>query len=304
MHLRGTLIDDTFSEAFAMWAARLVVTAADLLWLDAAVQSACGYGTSIISCDTEVGLERYLDHRDTPDGRKGAAILFFARHRDELISAVQNRTGQCLMTCPTTTVFNGYPSSQQDAFFALGEWISPFGDGFEQKVMRDGRQGYVIPVTEGVFFCEASAAMTKAIGGGTLLIAGSDAPQTLTAARRAAQAIAPLPDVITPFPGGVCRCASKVGSRAGDMTASTNDPWCPSLRDKVPPKLPAEVTCVYEVVIDGLTPDALRLAMRAGIDAAAGPDAMLISSSNFGGRLGKTHLHLREIAAGLPGLTP
>ena len=296
-HLRGTAIDAAHSDAFAMHAARLIVTADDAHWLDAAAQAACGYGSSIIGCDAEVGVELHLEPEDTPDRRSGLALLFFARSEEKLVAAVRNRTGQCLMTCPTTMVFDGLP--ERDARFGLGSWVRYFGDGFEEEARRGGRAGYVIPVTAGEFFCEAQVGVvTDAVAGGTLLLGGDDHARLLDAAREAVEAIGQWPGVITPFPGGVCRCGSKVGGRTHPIIATTNDAYCPTLRDRVETKLPADVRCVYEIVIDGLTRDAVVDAMRAGIEAAAGPGVNWISSASIGGELGTVRITLRELVNG------
>ena len=42
-----------------------------------------------------------------------------------------------------------------------------------------------------------------------------------------------MPGVITPFPGGVARSGSKVGSRYKGLKASTADAYCPTLRGRV-----------------------------------------------------------------------
>ena len=291
--LRGTAIDDAQAEAFAMHAARLIVTADDEYWLEAAARSACGYATSIIGCDAEAGIERHLEPGQTPDRRPGVALLFFARTVEKLVEAVRNRTGQCLMTCPTTMVFDGLEQCAER--FALGQWVRYFGDGFEQEARRGGRDGYVVPVTAGEFFCEGFAGRIEGVGGGTLLLGGNDHAPLLLAARRAVEAIAERQDVITPFPGGVCRCGSKVGGRTYKIVATTNDAYCPTLRDQARTNLPAYVRCVYEVVIDGLTVEAVSTAMLAVIEAAAGPGVQWISSASIGGALGKIRLPLREL---------
>lgn len=297
MHLRGTAIDDTASEAFTMHAARLIVTADDAHWLDAAVHSACGYGTSIIGCDCEAGRERALPADQTPDGRPGAALLFFARSAQRLIDAVRNRTGQCLMTAPTTAVYDGLPDAGER--FTVGRWVRFFGDGFEQAARRNERHGYIVPVMSGEFFCESDTGrVAEAVGGGTILVGGDEHARVLDAARQAVEAIALLPEVITPFPAGVCRSGSKAGARTRKLIASTNDPYCPTLRGEVVSKLPGNVSCVYEIVIDGLTRAAVVTALRAAVEAAAGPGVHWISSAAIGGTLGEIRIPLRELIDG------
>ena len=110
MQLDGTFIDDTFAEAFGMRYVRLIITAADEYWLDAALRELTGYSSSVIACDAETGVERRLAANETPDGRPGASVLVFGFSTDALNKSVPNRVGQCVMTCPTTAVYDGLPT--------------------------------------------------------------------------------------------------------------------------------------------------------------------------------------------------
>ncbi len=307
MELRGTILEDTFAEAFRMWAARLIVTASDENWLECAAREVTGYGTSVIGCDAEAGIERRLPEEESPDGRPAAALLFFAFSAKALAKAMPNRVGQCLMTCPTTAVYDGLPGarpSEDAARLELGGKLRFFGDGHQKsKVLHDDNTGrarryWRIPVMDGEFLVEESIGAVKAIGGGNLLICGRSQREALEAAWRAVEAISPLPEVITPFPGGIVRSGSKVGSRYKALFASTNDEYCPTLRDKAATKLRNGARCVYEIVINGLSDRAIAAAMRAGIEAAAGAGIVAISAGNYGGNLGKFHFRLREVMAG------
>lgn len=298
MQIDGTIIEDTYAEAFDMWACRLIVTAVDASWAGIAGTEATGYGTSIIGCDCEAGIERGLQPAETPDGRPGVSLLFFARKPDDLIWAVTNRTGQCLLTCPTTAVFNGTPAVNPDAetmTIPVGKMVSYFGDGHQRRQKLHSRDCWEVPVMDGWFVVEDAATGVRAVGGGNLMICGADPAAALRAAQRAVEAIRTVAGVIAPFPGGVVRCGSKVGSRYSNVPASTNDAYCPVLRDHVPTKLRENVACVYEIVIDGLDRDSVAKAMRAGVRAACGKGVVAITAGNYGGKLGKTHLPLREI---------
>ena len=109
--------------------------------------------------------------------------------------------------------------------------------------------------------------------------------------------MAKLPNIITPFPGGVCRSGSKVGSRYTNLIASTDEAYCPTLRDEVESQLVDGATCAYEIVINGVDLAAVRGAMRAAIEAAAGPGVLAIGARSFGGKLGKHRIALRELFA-------
>ena len=141
--------------------------------------------------------------------------------------------------------------------------------------------------------------MVRAVGGGNFLILTTDAAAALAAAEAAIEAMRKVPNVIMPFPGGVVRSGSKVGSRYKTLPASTNDAFCPTLRGVVKTELPPEAGCCLEIVIDGLTADDIRVAMRVGMQAviargrAAG--VVALSAGNYGGKLGQFHFHLRAI---------
>jgi len=288
-----TQIIDTFAEAFRLRYARLIVTAHDEHWLDAALRAACGYGTSVIGCDAEIGVERRLVPAETPDGRIGASVMAFSFTAEALAKALANRAGQCLLTCPTAGVFDGLPGAEQRG--VLGGQLRFFGDGFEKSKVVDGRRYWRVPVMDGEFLIEESIGIEKGVGGGNFILQGTDLDTTLTAARRAVAAIAQVPGTITPFPGGVVRSGSKVGSRYRGLKASTNDGFCPSLAGRVASELVAGAACALEIVIDGCDEPAIIAAMAAGIRAAAGPGIVAIAAGNYGGKLGKFHFHLRQV---------
>jgi len=293
MHIGTTLVVDTFAEAFRLRFTRLLVTAHDDHWLDAATRAACGYGTSVIGCDAEVGVERRIAANDTPDGRPGAAILLFAFSTEALAKAVANRTSQCLLTCPTTAVYDGLPSELERV--PLGSHVRFFGDGREKTKVIEGRRYWRIPVMDGEFLVEETAGVAKGIGGGNIIVQGRSLEAALDAARRAVAAIEQVPATITPFPGGVVRSGSKVGSIYESLRASTNEAFCPSLVGRDPTSLHADATACLEIVIDGSTEQAVATAMAAGIRAASGDDVPAISAGNYGGALGKFHFHLRQV---------
>ncbi len=293
MLISDTLIDDTFAEAFRMRYARLVVTAHDDYWLKAALSEVTGYGSSIIGCDAEIGLERWLSLDETPDRRPGAAILAFGFSAESLGKAMVTRVGQCLMTCPTTAVFDGLPESVERA--PLGKLLRFFGDGHQKSKLLAGRRYWRIPVMDGEFLVEQSLGIEKGIAGGNILMQAAELGSALDAARRAVEAIADLPGTITPFPGGAVRSGSKVGSRYKALKASTADVFCPTLKGLVETRLQRGANHCLEIVIDGVDEAAIAGAMVAAIRAAAGPKVLAISAGNYGGKLGKYHFHLREI---------
>jgi formylmethanofuran--tetrahydromethanopterin N-formyltransferase len=207
-----------------------------------------------------------------------------------LAKALPNRTGQCLMTCASIAVFNGLPDAAER--FALGKNIRFFGDGFQKSKQLAGRRYWRVPVMDGEFVVEDVVGVAKGVAGGNFVVQSSDDPRCLAAARRAVEAISQVEGVITPFPGGVARSGSKVGSRYKKLVASTADAFCPTLRGRVASKLHPDANCALEIVIDGVSEAAVGLAMVAGIRAAAGNDVVAISAGNYGGKLGKFQFQL------------
>ncbi|MDZ4818339.1 MAG: formylmethanofuran--tetrahydromethanopterin N-formyltransferase [Planctomycetota bacterium] len=291
--LGTTLIDDTFAEAFRMRYSRLIITAHDQYWLDAATRELTGYGSSIIGCDSEAGVEQLLPATETMDGRPGAAVLLFGFSTEQVAKAALNRVGQCVMTCPTTAVFDGLPAGADRV--PLGKSLRYFGDGFQKSKQLDDRRFWRVPVMDGEFVVEESIGVEKGVAGGNIVIQGTKLDATLSAVRRGVEAIELLPNAITPFPGGAARSGSKVGSRYKALRASTADAFCPTLRGRVESNLAAGVTHACEIVIDGIDESAVGIAMAAAMRAAAGPDVVAISAGNYGGKLGKFHFHLREL---------
>lgn len=293
MKIGSTEIIDTFAEAFRMRFVRLIVTAHDAYWLDAAIREFCGYASSVIACDAEIGVERHLAPTETPDGRPGVALLVFGFSAEALTKAVPNRAGQCLMTCPTTAVFNGWPNGEERV--PLGKHLRFFGDGFQKSKSLEGRRYWRIPVMDGEFLVEEWLEVGKGVGGGNLILQASTLDAALAAARRAVDAIRDLAGVITPFPGGIARSGSKVGSRYPTLSASTAEAYCPTLRAQTETRLHPAANYAYEVVLDGIDEQAVALGMATAMKAAAGEGVVAITAGNYGGKLGKFHFHLQQL---------
>jgi formylmethanofuran--tetrahydromethanopterin N-formyltransferase len=293
----GVTVDDTFAEAFPMKATRIVITAHTIEWARQAAQSATGFATSVIGCGCEAGIEREIDGSETPDGRPGISLLLFAMSGKELAKQIERRVGQCVLTCPTTAVFAGIAEGEA---VALGKNLRFFGDGWQISKVIDGVRYWRVPVMDGEFVAQETTAVVKGVGGGNLLLLARDTDAALAVAEAAVAAMKKLRNVIMPFPGGVVRSGSKVGSKYPSLMASTNDAFCPTLYGLVAKsELMPETRCVMEIVIDGLTEADVAAAMRAGLDAgiAFGAERGLlrISAGNYGGKLGPYHFHLHKL---------
>lgn len=299
MNINGVAIDESFAEAFPMKATRLIVTAHNLTWARHAAVTATGFATSVIACGCEAGIERELAPDETPDGRPGLAVLIFSMSGKELAKQIERRVGQCVLTCPTTAVFAGLPADAGEPI-ALGRNLRFFGDGWQQSKMIAGLRYWRVPVMDGEFVAQESTPVVKAVGGGNLLLLATGTEEALAGAEAAVEAMRAVPGVVMPFPGGVVRSGSKVGSKYPALSASTNDAYCPSLIGLAKTTdLTPDVRCVLEIVIDGLTEADVAAAMRAGmraiVDRGAAAGITRIAAGNYGGKLGPFHFHLRRI---------
>jgi formylmethanofuran--tetrahydromethanopterin N-formyltransferase len=297
MQLRGVTIEDTFAEAFTMRVARVIITARNPKWAREAALKMTGFATSVIGCKCEAGIERELAAEQTPDGRPGISVLLLTMARDDLAQRLIERVGQTVLTCPTTSCFDGMPEAPDRV--GVGSALRVFGDGFQGSKVIGGRRFWRIPVMEGEFLVEDKFGLQKGIGGGNFLILAGSADAALAAAEAGAEAMAALPGVILPFPGGVVRSGSKVGAkRSKGMVATTNDAFCPTLRAVTASALPEGVNSVLEIVADGVDAGSISSALRAGIDAACREGVIAISAGNYGGKLGPHHFYLRQIMGG------
>jgi formylmethanofuran--tetrahydromethanopterin N-formyltransferase len=296
MQLNGIQIDDTFAEAFNMRATRVIITAFNLKWAYHAANAMTGFATSVIGCGVEAGVERELPADETPDGRPGVSVLLFAMGSKVLMQQLETRMGQCVLTCPTAAAFAGIAS--EDAI-NLGAHLRYFGDGFQTSKLISGKRYWRIPVMDGEFLVQESTGMVRAIGGGNFLILATSQAAALSAAEAAIEAMKKIPNVIMPFPGGVVRSGSKVGSKYPKMFASTNDAFCPTLKGLTKTELDDDIESVMEIVIDGLSFDDIAKAMKVGIEAicslGVASDIKRISAGNYGGKLGPHHFKLHEI---------
>jgi formylmethanofuran--tetrahydromethanopterin N-formyltransferase len=301
MELNGVEIEDTYCEAFGGFFTRILITAKNEKWLKTAASVTTGYGTSTIHCDAEAGIDIFVPPDKTPDNRPGVIVMFFKTKKDQVSSVVMNRLGQCVLTCPTTACFDALSKSldpTKEFDIKIGANLKFFGDGFQEKVEdKFPFETWSIPVMEGEFIVQSIAKVGKGIAGGNFLIIGQNQNAALEAAENAIKAIKDIPNVITPFPGGIARSGSKVGSKYSFLNASTNDPLCPTLKDKIEnSNLREGENCVYEIILDGATEESIKISMKLGIQAAVKvPGITRISAGNFGGRLGKFQYRLYDI---------
>jgi formylmethanofuran--tetrahydromethanopterin N-formyltransferase len=293
MEINGVTIDSTYAEAFPTWVCRVIITAVTKDWALAAATEATGFATSAIGCPCEAGIESVLSGSETPDGRPGVAILICASKK-KLKEQVVERLAECVLTAPTTAVFNGITDAEEK----IPVKLHFFGDGYEYQKEVGGRKCWAIPIMNGEYIGEEEFGIVKGVAGGNFFIMGENQMAALVGAKAASDAIAGVKGVITSFPGGVVASGSKVGSlKYKFMVATTNEKYCPTLREKVADsKVPAGIKAVYEIVIDGVDEKSVAAAMGAGIRAAVQvPGVKFISAGNFGGSLGPFKLELEKV---------
>jgi formylmethanofuran--tetrahydromethanopterin N-formyltransferase len=293
MEINGVTIDNTYAEAFPTWICRIIITAVTQEWARKAATEATGFATSAIGCPCEAGIEQELEGTQTPDGRPGVSILICASKK-KLKDQVVERLAECVLTAPTTAVFNGITNAEEK----IAVKLHFFGDGYEYQKEVGGRKCWVIPIMNGEYVGEEEFGIVKGVAGGNFFVMGENQMAALIGAEVAADAIAKVPGTITSFPGGIVASGSKVGSlKYKFMKASTNEKYCPTLREKVPDsKIPAGVKAVYEIVIDGIDEKSVAAAMAAGIKAAVHvPGVKFISAGNFGGTLGPYKIELHKV---------
>lgn len=287
-------VSDTFAEMFPLWVGRVLITAQNDKWAQIAANVTTGFATSVIAASAEAAIERVVPADQTPDKRPGILIQIYNKDRFELKHQLMGRIGQCVMTCPTTAAFNGLPGKRT---LSVGSSLRYFGDGFQKKTVVGGRKCWKIPVMEGNFIVEDGFGAMEAVAGGNYMIFAETQVAALAASEAAVDAIREnVPDVIMPFPGGVCRSGSKAGSLKYKLKASTNQAYCPTLRTVVPDTVvPEGVTSVYEIVLNGLTLDAVQKAMKVGVTASINcPGVVKISAGNYGGKLGPFKSFLKD----------
>ncbi len=268
---------DTIPEGFGRVMARVLVTAKDAAWAHRAAEAACGFATSLTMCPAECGIDVEVKGQDTPDGRPGVVFMVVQRTLPLLEEQLVARISQCVLTTPTAACFNALES---DEVLPIGSEVQHFGDKLSTKEELTGRTLWHIPLMGGDFIIEDTFGVARGESY-KLWIMGSEMG-ALTAATAAAGTASNVEGVFLPFPGGICAAGSKVGSvHYPSLKASTNHPYCPTVRDKVESRLPDGVEAVYELVITGLDRRRVEEAMSGAVEAAAANGAARISAGTF-----------------------
>ena len=294
MQINDVDIKNTYAEGFGIKVTRILVTAATQELAKIAATEATGYGTSVIGCPAESGIDCFVPAEETPDGRPGYAIMICHASKKSLDHELMERIGMCILTAPTAAAFNLLESED---VLKTGFKLKYFGDGFEKDLEIAGKTVHSIPIMSGDFLVESTFGFKDGVAGGNFFILAKDQMTGVKAAQLAVAAIGNVEGVITPFPGGMVASGSKVGSnKYSFLPASTNEKMCVTLKDEVDSDIRADADGVFEIVIDGIDEESVKAAMKAGIQAACAVDGVLeISAGNFDGKLGSYIMNLHDL---------
>lgn len=296
MELNGVPIDDTFAEAFSMHMNRTLITAYDAEWARVTACEATGFGTSVIMSPAEAGIECILGPDETPDGRPGVRVIFATAKKKHLEHQLIARIGQCVLTSPTACAYDATPNPTET--YPIGKNIALFGDGYQvKKGPIDGRILWLIPRMSGTFVIQQEFGRVKGVAGGNIIYCCKDIEAGMTSGKAAVAAIEKVEGAYTPFPGGLVGSGSKPSSRYKILFASTNELFCPTLRAVVPDtQVPPSCEFVQEIVINGLSEEAVAQAMKVAIEEVCKHSGVMnVTAGNYGGKLGKYQIHLHSL---------
>jgi len=296
-------IEDTFAEAFDGLYCRVIVTADDEKMLKKATEDATATPSGVIG-RVDSGIERWLSETETPDRRKGAILQFWkgldrAKPLEDLLRRFEKelsyRIRQDILVKPFTAVFDAL-SVKPEGKIDMMERVGHCGDGFEWEEQLYGRNMIVVPIMVPDFLIERYIGYARGISGGNFWYMCKTKKAVMDAGKKALEAMSRIEGVITPF--DVCSAGSKTETHFPLIGPTTNHPYCPSLKQKLgaASKVPENVNFIPEIVINGVSMQAVKEAMKAGIEAALSVDGVVkISAGNYAGKLGDYKIYLREL---------
>jgi formylmethanofuran--tetrahydromethanopterin N-formyltransferase len=295
-------IEDTYAEAFAGIFCRVIVTADDEHTLHSAAEDATATPSVVIG-RVEGGVEKWLNENETPDQRKGAVLQFwgetsrkkpFAEALKKFETELSYRIRQDILVKPFTAVFDALPDAEGK--LDMMERVGHCGDGYEWVEKRHGREVIVVPLMVPDFVIERYLGYARGVMGANFWVMCKTKEAVKMVGEKALEAIHKVAGVITPF--DVCAAGSKPETHFPSIGPTTNHPYCSSLKPKVgnASLLPESVHYVPEIVINGVSMEAVRQAMKAGIQVVVNVDGVVrVSAGNYGGKLGEFKIHLREL---------
>jgi formylmethanofuran--tetrahydromethanopterin N-formyltransferase len=295
-------VEDTYAEAFEGLYCRVIITADDKETLHKAAEDATSTPSVVIG-RTEGGIEKYLGKNETPDKRIGALLQFwskidedkpFEKSLERFEKELSYRIRQDILVKPFTALFDALPKAEGK--LDMMERVGHCGDGYEWIEKRFGRQMITVPIMVPDFQIERYPGYSRGVSGANFWIMCKTKKAFYESGRKALEAIGKVEGVITPF--DVCSAGSKAETKFPLIGPTTNHLYCPSLKKKLgkESRVPEGVRYIPEIVIDGVSLDAVKKAMRGGIEAASRVNGVVrISAGNYDGKLGKYKISLREL---------
>ncbi|MHA2271297.1 MAG: formylmethanofuran--tetrahydromethanopterin N-formyltransferase [Candidatus Hodarchaeales archaeon] len=294
LKINGVPIEDVFCETFTACTSRLLITSVNRKWALESALEAKGLGRSATIPPCEAYLEREVSPEESPDGRPGFIIQVMDRKLEHLTKWLIVRIRKGVIPYPKTSVFDALPREMAEASIEIGDSvIQTFGDGFEEATEAFRRKVFKIPRMDGWFHVERHFGVKKAVTGAMFLILANSDAAALKSAEKALETISKIPFVV----GKIAASGSKVGGKTyKNVIATTNDAYCPSLPRHEGSKISNDVKCVYEVIVSGQRLKDVEEAMKVGIEQATAVQGVLeITSSNYGGTLGKGKIYLHRL---------
>lgn len=295
MDVNGVEVENTYCEAFSGIYSRFIITAKYRWLLEKAVSSATALPSTVFG-ESEGGLEKWLSPEETPDGRVGAMVQIWVakskKYMDTLSREIGKRIRQGILVVPTTRVFNATQSDKHiDAELNVGKC----GDDYEWEEDRWGRKVIVVPIMFGEFAIERFIGFDEGVAGGNIWYFCQSEDAALEAGEAAVEALRQVDGAITSF--DVCSAGSKVETKYPEIGPTTNHPYCPTLKGKISEsRVPEGVKSIPEVVINGVDLHSVKKAMYTCVEVGSRIDGVVkISTGNFGGKLGKYHIYLKEL---------
>lgn len=295
LNISGIPVEDTYCEAFDGLFIRIIITAKDEKRLKRAAYSFTALPSTVFG-EAEGGIEKWLSKDETPDRRIGAIAQLWVNYGKNSINVLERELGkrvrQGILVVPTTSVFNALDSDTKiDTMNKIGHC----GDGYETVEERFGRKIINIPLMMGEFLIERELGYAKGIMGGNVWFFCEDIDSSLDAGDIAVEAVSKVEGAVTSF--DICSAGSKVETNYPEIGPTTNHRYCPTLRGKIKDSgVPMEVNSIPEIVINGISIDAVKDAMKAAMNSIKDVNGVVkISAGNYGGKLGRYKIYLREL---------
>ncbi|MFX0043211.1 MAG: formylmethanofuran--tetrahydromethanopterin formyltransferase [Candidatus Hodarchaeota archaeon] len=295
------VIQDTYCEAFEGLVIQLQVTAQDGEFLNRAAYAFTALPSTVFG-DAEGGIVRWLTEKETIDGRLGAIVQLWVtgtgqKSQAKFYDQLGRRIRQGILVVPTTAVFDYFPKVVDTKFNVMNN-VGHCGDGFEWIVEKYNRKLIDVPIMMGYdFLIEEELSYTSGVMGGNLWLFCDSIDSGIKVGREAVKIIVELDSVCTTF--DVCSAGSKPETNFPEIGPSTNHPFCPTLKNKLSSeefKVPKGVRSIPEIVFNGLDIDTIKETMLKVIQGIIDMEGLIkISAGNYGGKLGKFKIYLREL---------